>query len=71
MVHWRRKSQPTPVSLLQEPHEQYEKAENMTLEDKACRLEVFHMLVGKSRGQLLTAPETMKWLDQSGIDAQL
>ena len=40
-------------------------------EDKACRLEVFHMLLGKSRGQLLIAPERMKWLDQSGNDAQL
>ena len=28
-------------------------------------------LCGKSRGQLLRAPETMKWLDQSGNNAQL
>ena len=29
------------------------------------------LLLGKSRGQLLTAPEKMKWLGQSGNDAQL
>ena len=28
-------------------------------------------LCGKSRGQLLIAPETMKWLGQSGNNAQL
>ena len=26
MAHWRRKWQPIPVFLLQEPHEQYERA---------------------------------------------
>ena len=29
------------------------------------------LLLGKSRGQLLIAPEKMKWLGQSGNDAQL
>ena len=29
------------------------------------------MLLGKRRGQLLIAQERMKWLDQSGNDAQL
>ena len=29
------------------------------------------MLLGKSRGQLLTAPERMKQLGQSGNDTQL
>ena len=28
-------------------------------------------LLGKRRGQLLIAPERMKWLGQSGNDAQL
>ena len=30
-----------------------------------------NMLLGKSRGQLLIAPERMKWLGQSGNNAQL
>ena len=44
----------------------------MTLKDeespgqKRC-----NMLLGKSRGQLLIAPERMKWLGQSKNDAQL
>ena len=29
------------------------------------------MLLGKSRGELTIAPERMKWLGQSGNDAQL
>ena len=29
------------------------------------------MLLGKRRGQLLIAPERMKWLGKSGNDAQL
>ena len=29
------------------------------------------MLLGKSRGPLLTAPERMNWLSQSGNDTQL
>ena len=32
---------------------------------------VSNMLLGNSRGQLLIAPERMKWLGQSGNDAQL
>ena len=34
-------------------------------------LKVSDMLLGKRRGQLLIAPERMKWLGQSGNDAQL
>ena len=32
---------------------------------------VSSMLLGKSRGELTIAPERMKWLGQSGNDAQL
>ena len=32
---------------------------------------VSNMLLSKSRGQLLIAPERMKWLDQSRNDDQL
>ena len=71
MVHWRRKWQPTPVFLLGESHEQYEKAKGMIPEDESSRSEVAqNMPLGKSRGQLL-APERMKQLGQSGKNAQL
>ena len=39
MVHWRGKSQPTPVFLPGEPHEQYEKAKDRTSEDEHSRSE--------------------------------
>ena len=32
---------------------------------------VSNMLLGKRRGQLLIAPERMKWLDENRNDAQL
>ena len=49
----------------------------MTLEDEPSNWKahpywkVSNMLLGKSRGQLLTAPERMKQLGQSGNDTQL
>ena len=39
MVHWRREWQTTPVFLLQEPHEQYEKAKRYDTGSWAPRLE--------------------------------
>ena len=43
----------------------------MTLKDESPRSEVVQMLLGKSGGQLLTAPEKMKQLGQSRNDTQL
>ena len=43
----------------------------MTVEDENPGQEDSNMLIGKSGGQLLTAPERMKQLGQSGKDAQL
>ena len=51
----------------------------MTLEDvhhlplrhPAPGWKVSSVLLGKSGGQILIAPERMKWLGQSGNDAQL
>ena len=37
MVHWRREWQTTSVFLPLEPHEQYEKAKDMTLKDELTR----------------------------------
>ena len=38
----------------------------MTPENEPPGQEVSNMLLGKNRGQLLVAPERMKWLGQSG-----
>ena len=43
----------------------------MILEDEAPGQKVSIMLLGKNRGQLLIATESMKWLGQSGNDTQL
>ena len=43
----------------------------MTLEDEPSRSKVSSRLLGKSGGQLLIAPERMKWLGHSGHDAHL
>ena len=43
---------------------------DMTLKDESPGLKVSSMLLGKSRGELLTASERMKRLGQSGNDAQ-
>ena len=44
---------------------------DMTLEDETPGQKVSNMLLGKSRGQLLIAPERMKWLGQSRNNTQL
>ena len=44
----------------------------MIPEDESSRSEVAqNMPLENSRGQLLTAPERMKWLGQTGNDTQL
>ena len=60
MVHWRLEWKITPVFLLREPHEQYEKAKNMTLKDELPRLEGVQYATGEERRELLIAPERMK-----------
>ena len=52
----------TPVFLPREPHEQYENAKRYDTRRWAPGRKVSNMLLGKSRGQLLIAPERMKWL---------
>ena len=44
---------------------------DMTLEDETPGQKVTNMLLGKSRGQLLIAPERMKRLGQNGNNTQL
>ena len=43
----------------------------MTPEDESKDREMSNMLLGKSRGQLLIAPERIQQLGQRGNDAQL
>ena len=70
VVHWRRKWQPIPVFLPGEPHVQYEKAKRYDTRRWApLGQKVSNVLLGKGRGQLLTAPERMKWLGQSRNDS--
>ena len=47
------------------------KQKDMTMEDKPLSQKVSSLLLGKSRGQLLVAPERMKQLGQSRNDIQL
>ena len=44
---------------------------DMTLKNEPPGYKVSNMLQGKSRGKLVIALETMKWLEQSGNNAQL
>ena len=46
--------------LTWEPHGQYEKAKKIWYWKLSPRLKVSSMLLGKTRGQLLIAPERMK-----------
>ena len=47
MVHWRRKWQTTPVFLLQEPHEQSEKAKRYEVEDETSKSEGIQYATGE------------------------
>ena len=72
MVHRRRERQTTPGFLLRElhEHEQCEKAKRYDTGRSAPGQKVSSMLLGKSGGQVLTAPERTKWLGHSGNNAQ-
>ena len=54
----------------QNPMNSMKRQKYMILEDEPSGLKVSSMLLGKSRGQLLIAPERMKQLGQSGNDVQ-
>ena len=57
-------------SCYENPMNSMKRQKDMTLEDEPPGQKVSSMLLGKNRGQLLIAPEAMKWLRQSGKDAQ-
>ena len=69
VVHWRKKWQITPVFLPGEPQEQHENAKRWHWKMSPLVLKVPSILMGRSRGQLLIAPERMKWLGQSRNDS--
>ena len=54
MVHWRREWQTSPVFLLQELHEQYEKAKM-----SPAGWKVFSMLLGKNGGHFHESVQTL------------
>ena len=56
---------------LQNPVNSMKRQHDMTPEDKPLGQKVSTMLLGKSKGQLLTAPERMKRLNQSRNDTQM
>ena len=58
-------------SCFENPMDSVKMQKHMTLEDETLRSEVSNMLLGKSRGQLLTAPERMEWLGLSRNNTQL
>ena len=71
VMHWKGEWQTTPVYLLWEPHKLYKKAKTYDTKMSPPIWKVSNMLLGKSREQLLIAPERMKWLGQSRNDIQL
>ena len=70
MVHGRRKQQPTPVFLNGGPHEQNEKAKDITPEEKSPGSEGVQCATREERGLKITnTPERMTQWGQSGNDA--
>ena len=63
---------PLQYSCLQNPMDSMKRQKGMIPEDESSRSEVApNMPLENSRGQLLIAPERMKWLFQSRNNAQL
>jgi len=60
VVHW--EWQTTPAFMCKGPMNSMRKQKDMTLEDEPPGQKVSRVLPGKSRGQLLTAPERMNGL---------
>ena len=58
VVHWG--WQTTPAFMCKSPMSSMRKQKDMTLEDEPSDQKVSSVLLGKSTGQLLTAPERMK-----------
>ena len=60
---------PLQYSYPENPMDGTKRQKDMTPEDEPLRSEVSNMLLRKSGGQLLIAPERIKRLGQSGNDA--
>ena len=68
---WRREWQTTPYISYENPMNCIKRQKDMTPKDEPPGQKVSDVLLGKSRGQLLTAPERTKRPGQSRNDAQL
>ena len=55
VTHWRRKRQPTPVSLLQKPHESMKRQNDMAPEDELCRSESVQYATREEQRALVTS----------------
>ena len=62
---------PLQYSCSENPMNSMKRQKDMTLEDEPLMLEGVQYATGKSKGPLLIPPERMKWLAQSGNNAQL
>ena len=71
MVHRRREWRDTPVSLRQEPHEQYKKAKDMTVKDESIRLESVQYATGEEQRVITTSSKNNEVAGQSRNNAQL
>ena len=58
-------------SCFKNPMNSLKRQKDMTQKRSPTGQKVSNVLLGKSGGQILIAPESMKWLGQSGNDAQL
>ena len=72
-VHWRREWQTISVFLPWEPHEQYEKAKDMTPEDEPPRLEGIQYATGEEQRAITNSSRKMeeagpKWKRHSAVD---
>ena len=52
-------------SCLKNPMDSIKRLKDVTLQDEPPGQKVFNVILGNSRGQLLIAPEGMKWVGQS------
>ena len=66
-----RNGRPLQYSFWENPMNSMKRQKDTTPEDEPPSLQGVHMLLRKCGGQLVIAPEGMKWLGQSRNNAQL
>ena len=73
VVHWRREWQTTPVFLLWEDHEQYEKPKYITLENEPAKSEGIQYATGEEQRAITNSSRKIeeagpKWKRHSAVD---